>query len=114
MGLDMFAHKTRERISMETDFLVEMSEGIEYWQNHDLLNQWMMNLYDMKGGNNSDTTVMLDEDDLDELEETLLAGDLPFFRSRGNEAAALPKDLNFVRLAREALAEGYTVFYFSG
>lgn len=108
----MRACKTREPIDWDTDFISEHPEEFYAWRNHDNLNEWMIDLYNAKGGNNSDTTVVLDEDDLDELEVVLKAGTLPDSASRVSDAAMLSGDLDFVRLARKALAEGYTTFYY--
>ena len=115
MGIDMYACKTREDVEDVTDFDTEESETLYHWRNHDNLNLWMVELYLWKGGQDagSNCTVMLEAHDLDVLDGALERGELPDIGgSRVSDGDMLSGDQRFVRLAREALADGYSVFYF--
>ena len=117
MGLDMYALKTREEIIGEVDFNIEDAEKIHSWRKHPDLHGWMARLYYEKGGKgehfNCDC-VLLTDSDLDSLEAAILGNALPgtagffFGESDGSEKE---DDLDFVRKAREAIKDGYKVFY---
>ena len=121
MGLDMYAYAT-EKASSAEDFLEldhENREEIFYWRKHPNLHGWMEALYRSKGGTEEDFNcipVRLDPSDLDALEATVKGDALPltagffFGISDGSEKA---DDLEFIRKAREAIADGDTVFYTS-
>ena len=116
MGLDMFAYKTKDGLVQAVDFKVENCHEIHYWRKHPNLHGWMEELYYRKGGaaRFNCVPVTLDAAELDELEQVLRAGKLPetegffFGASTGEE---LEDDLTFIEKARQAIAEGYTVFY---
>lgn len=117
MGLDMYAIATKEPIPGPVDFKVE-GEVVElhYWRKHPDLHGWMERLYRAKGGTETFncTPVQLTAADLDDLERVVRAGKLPhttgffFGRTDGSEQA---DDLAFIAKAREALADGWIVFY---
>ena len=96
------------------------SEEIHYWRKHPNLHGWMEQIYRIKGGDtNSDFNgdrVVLNNDDLNTLEEDLMEGNLPktggffFGESDGTE---IDDDLLFVSEAKQAIKEGYTVYYTS-
>lgn len=122
MGLDQFAIKTKLKPSNEVDFGEEVyNEGVEreeiqYWRKHPDLHGWMENLYFEKGGDRvfNCTPVILTLQDLDNLEEAIRDRALPktsgfFFGESDDKRAA--DDLEFIKDAREAINEGYTVFY---
>jgi hypothetical protein len=121
MGLDMYAYATEEATSA-VDFSVldlETREEIFYWRKHPNLHGWMEALYRSKGGTKESfncVTVRLDPSDLDALEAAVKEDALPdtegffFGVSDGSEKA---DDLEFIRKAREAIAEGHNVFYMS-
>jgi hypothetical protein len=117
MGLDMYASTTSEDIAAVDFSEPKDADGIFYWRKHPDLHGWMENLYREKGGTEEDFNlvgVRLDSSDLDLLENVVKADMLPhtagfFF------GASKPEDkdrtLEFVRLARAALASGKRVFY---
>ena len=121
MGLDMYAYATKAKLNKEVDFSETNLKGEElhYWRKHPNLHGWMQSLYEEKGGT-SDTfngdCVVLDSEDLDVLEEDIKDGNLPntsgffFGNSDGEE---MDDDLQFVKEAREAIANGKTVYYTS-
>jgi hypothetical protein len=134
MGLDMYAYKTKAKFTKEVDFngeifgkdesgqidyenrLVE-SEDLAYWRKHPDLHGWMEELYRRKGGTevsfNGDP-VVLTERDLDELRIAVLTRSLPstqgFFFGESKEEINF-EDLEFIEKAKQAIKEGYTIFY---
>ena len=124
MGLDMYAFSTKAKPKTEVDFETknfEPQDEVAYWRKHPNLHGWMQNLYDMKGGTSSDFNgdcVVLDSEDLDNLEQDIKDGNLPdtsgfFFGESANNDEENENDLLFVTKAREAIAEGKTVYYTS-
>lgn len=117
MGLDMYAGTLNEAPETPTDFDAEGAGRLHYWRKHPDLHGWMERLYREKGGQAETfnlTTVVVTLADLDRLEEDVRDGRLPptsgfFFGSSGPEDAA--DDLAFIKKAREAIADGKTVFY---
>ena len=131
MGLDMFAYKVKKGVITEqVDFEIpespEGSENIEnepqdlhYWRKHPNLHGWMENLYREKGGTDEQfncVNLQLTEEDLVRLEEDINQEDLPetsgFFFGQ-SEPEDKEGDLEFISKAREALSEGYDVYYSS-
>ena len=121
MGLDMYAYSTKAKPTTEVDFSTKNFEveEIHYWRKHPNLHGWMQNLYDAKGGTESNFNgdcVVLDSEDLDNLEQDIKDGNLPdtsgffFGQSQPDEDE---DDLLFVKEAREAIANGKTVYYTS-
>ena len=118
MGLDMYAYKTLEPVEAFGFKEPEDTEEIQYWRKHPNLHGWMEQLYRSKGGTEKFnlTTVRLDEADIDALEDAVRNDRLPqtegffFGTSRPEEKE---DDLKFVHAAREAMMDGYTVFYSS-
>ncbi len=121
MGLDMYAYSTKAKPTTEVDFSTKNFEldDLHYWRKHPNLHGWMQNLYDMKGGTSPDFNgdcVVLDSEDLDNLEQDIKDGNLPdttgffFGNTQGDEDE---DDLLFVKEAREAIANGNTVYYTS-
>lgn len=122
MGLDMYANKTKLQPANEVDFTVpeDSTEEFFYWRKHPNLHGWMGNLYEQKGGKEEFNCVnlQLTDDDLDSLERDLNSARLPstsgffFGQSEGN-LEEINNDLDFIGKAREAIKEGYTVYYSS-
>ncbi len=121
MGLDMYAHKTKAIPDDDVDFETQNfePEEIHYWRKHPNLHGWMENLYYSKGGNMDSfncTNLLLNIDDLNNLEYDISNNNLPqtagffFGTTNGDE---VEDDLQFVRNAKEAIAEGYSVYYSS-
>jgi len=121
MGLDMYALATKAKPETDVDFSTKNFETTElhYWRKHPNLHGWMQNLYDAKGGTESNFNgdcVVLDSEDLDNLEQDIKDGNLPdtsgfFFGQSGSDEDE--DDLLFVSKAREAIKEGKTVYYTS-
>lgn len=123
MGLDMFGMKTKHKPQTEVDFQIpEDDHSIEfyYWRKHPNLHGWMENLYNIKGGQQlfNCVNVQLTLDDLNALERDLNSARLPsisgffFGQSRGS-IEEINYDEAFINEAREAIEQGYTVYYSS-
>lgn len=118
MGLDMYAYKTEQQIAQAGFNEPDDATEIAYWRKHPNLHGWMEALYERKGGTAlfNCETVRLESGDIDALERAVKADLLPpttgffFGESRPEEK---DDDLAFIKAAREALAEGYNVFYTS-
>lgn len=117
MGLDMYACITHQHPNQPVDFTVTDYTEIHYWRKHADLHGWMADLYFAKAGNNPDfncATVTLTIHELNQLETAVRTGSLPktsgffFGESFGDE---LDGDLEFIVKAKQAIDEGYTVFY---
>jgi hypothetical protein len=124
MGLDMYAFSTKAKPKTEVDFETknfEPQDEVAYWRKHPNLHGWMQNLYDMKGGTSDSFNgdcVVLTLNDLEDLEHDIKQNDLPdtsgfFFGESANNDEENENDLLFVTKAREAIAEGKTVYYTS-
>lgn len=123
MGLDMYANKTKHQPDTEVDFKVPEeveTHEVWYWRKHPNLHGWMEKLYNDKGGQEefNCVNVQLKAEDLDALERDLNASRLPstsgfFFGQSSGDLEEIKEDLEFIAEAREAIAEGYTVFYSS-
>lgn len=124
MGLDMFAFKVNKGIITESvDFNVaenvDSHTELHYWRKHPNLHGWMEELYYSKGGK-EDTfncvNVQLTEEDIDTLEEDIVNNTLPetegFFFGE-SQPEDKEGDLEFIKEAREAIHEGYDVYYTS-
>jgi hypothetical protein len=121
MGLDMYAYVTKAKLNKEVDFSETNLKGEElhYWRKHPNLHGWMQELYDHKGGKSDSFNgdcVVLTESDLNDLETDIKNGNLPdtsgffFGNTQGDET---DDDLQFIKEAREAIANGKTVYYTS-
>lgn len=120
MGLDQYA-KARKGEPVEKDGNLEYPDQRElaYWRKHPNLEGWMSNLYSEKGGTDEFNCqeVELTLEDLDELERAINSKDLPetagFFFGDDSDEYYREKDLEFIRDARNAIEDGYTVIYTS-
>jgi len=129
MGLDMFAFKVKKEAlnEQQVDFEIpDANEGTDlepqelaYWRKHPNLHGWMEALYREKGGTDEQfncVNLNLTEEDLDNLEEVVnndeLLHTMGFFFG---ESCPEDKenDIEFIANAREALKEGYAVYYTS-
>lgn len=124
MGLDMFAYKVKKgMINESTDFQLpeneETHQELHYWRKHPNLHGWMEQLYYDKGGKDGTfncVNVQLTEEDINNLEKDVQDGLLPetqgfFFGQSYPEDKE--GDLEFIKQAREAINEGYDVYYTS-
>lgn len=130
----MYAYKAKAKFTKEVDFNDEIheknedgspdygdplvdSEEIAYWRKHPDLHGWMEQLYRRKGGTedsfNGDP-VLLTLEDLDELKIAVLTRTLPsttgFFFGASKQEINFA-DLEFIEKAKEAIKEGYTIYY---
>lgn len=139
MGLDQYAYRIKtpakwdddgQRLDAEDGSKREQFFG---WRKHPDLQGWMEQrwrvawelgpfhadvLMDHPAGNFNCVDLELTAEDLDALEQDLLNGKLPtttgFFFGTGHATDRTRReDLEFIRLARKALDEGYRVVYTS-
>lgn len=115
MGLDMYAYKVQE--DFKFDGGIE-EEELMYWRKHHDLHGWMEKLYINRGGTEmfNGIPVYLTLQDLDNLEADIIAGSLPqttgfFFGNNPPDEESNKQDLEFINKARQAIKDGYTVYY---
>ena len=132
MGLDQYAYKIKKNlIADEIDIKLRNEEGelvvpeeeldtdFFYWRKHHDLQGWMENLYYGRGGSREFNCVCikLSEADLNNLEKAVQDAKLPhtkgFFFGSGNTKGYVEDDLRFIRMAKEAISEGYDILYSS-
>jgi hypothetical protein len=117
MGLDMYAYTTQQKPDTPVDFKAGEVSELHYWRKHPDLHGWMQTLYVAKGGSNPEfncAPVVLTAEDLDRLESDIRAGALPPTRGfffGATDGSEKEDDLTFIAKAREAIAEGLTVYY---
>lgn len=122
MGLDMYAFAVNA--DSVGDATVDVALGdtateICYWRKFNALHGWMEDLYRLKGGAKGDfncTTVRLSLKDLDRLEMDIGHNKLVprsgfFFGAQEIYPEDLESVATFVKLARQAIADGKAVFY---
>jgi hypothetical protein len=118
MGLDMYAYRTRAQIAPVDFEEPDQAEQIAYWRKHPNLHGWMHQLYEAKGGGQvfNCVPVQLLSADLDALERALHMNALPetfgFFYGE-TRPEEIDEDFAFIAKAREALRDGYFVYYSS-
>jgi len=122
MGLDQYAKKVKRRYNQKTLTETIVKTEIAYWRKHNALEGYMADLYRTKTGDEGEfncKTLVLDEDDLNTLEAVVIRGNLPettgfFFGSCTKDSEEYKEnDLEFLKKARKALAEGFEVEYTS-
>jgi hypothetical protein len=122
MGLDMYAFAVNADSVGEGVVDVALGDGAEeisYWRKFNALHGWMEDLYRLKGGSKESfncTTVRLTVNDLDRLEmdtgnNKLVPRNGFFFGSQEIYPEDLESVASFVKLARQAIADGKAVFY---
>jgi hypothetical protein len=125
MGLDMYAFRVRQDLAVN-DFEIDRDqegdgvEEIAYWRKHHDLHGWMENLYRKRSGNHDGyfncQPLRLTLEDLDNLETDIRHRKLPntrgfFFGNNPPDHDSDYEDLQFVQRAREAITEGFEVYY---
>ena len=126
MGLDMYAWRVRKDNAID-DFSFARSEDaldeiieIAYWRKHHDLHGWMEALYRSRSGDNwrdfNCQPLRLTLEDLDNLETAIRHRKLPntrgfFFGNNPPDHDSDQEDLQFVQRAREAITEGFEVYY---
>ncbi len=122
MGLDMYAFSTADHPGSPTPdpevYGYDDSNHIKYWRKHPNLHGWMERLFRAKGGTGvfNLQRVELTLDDLDALEQDVRANRLPFttgFFFGESDGSEVDDDLEFIAAAREAIAAGRFVWYYS-
>ena len=125
MGLDMYAFKVKAEDAIDDLTISEADDGnrnteeIAYWRKHHDLHGWMERLYREKGGAKESfncVPVRLSEEDLFELEQDVRRNNLPqttgfFFGNNPPDNESLETDLAFIKKARQAIKDGYSVYY---
>ena len=123
MGLDMYAFTVDATtvgdgvvdVALDADTATEIC----YWRKFNALHGWMEDLYRQKGGSKESfncTTVRLTANDLDRLEmdtgnNKLVPVNGFFFGVQEIDSEDIESVADFVKLARQALADGKAVFY---
>lgn len=134
MGLDQYAYRAHKANAKEewyesahwdgeaADFVnpdatIEKPVEIAYWRKHPNLQGWMEDLYRSREGDgdfNGDE-LELHLDDLIDLELAVKTKSLPtttgFFFGSPSDEHYYDEDLAFVAAARQAITDGYRVFY---
>ncbi len=121
MGLDQYANARKGEPQKDEDGYTYYEDSMEwaYWRKHPNLQGWMEDLYHEKGGEKEFNCVDLELtlDDLDALEQTLDGEALPetvgFFFGENSDDHYVEQDREFIREARAAIKQGYTVVYSS-
>ena len=119
MGLDQYAEARRGEPSTDEDGYTYYEDSMElaYWRKHPNLQGWMEELWHEKGndGEFNCVDVELTLGDLDALEEALDESALPetvgFFFGTDSGDYYAEQDREFIREARAAIKQGYTVVY---
>lgn len=110
MGLDMYAFKTKIHPTKDIDFIVPTEHTTRFfcWRKHYAISGWMDKLYEKKGGIQEFNRVhlKLTSEDLDNLTIHVKEISVKF-----KEHYDLTEDMDFIQQARQALDEGYTVYY---
>ena len=119
MGLDQYATARKGEPSKDADGYTYYEDSMElaYWRKHPNLQGWMEELYHEKGGEEefNCVDVELTLEDLDALEQSLDESALPetvgFFFGENSDDHYAEQDREFIREARAAIKQGYTVVY---
>ena len=121
MGLDQYATARKGEPTTDDEGYTYYEDSMElaYWRKHPNLQGWMEDLYHEKGGeevfNCADLELIVL--DLDALEESLDDEALPetagFFFGTDSSDHYAETDREFIREARAAIKQGYTVIYSS-
>ena len=121
MGLDQYgiARKGEPKTDEDGYTFYEDEMELAYWRKHTSLQGWMEDLWIEKGnsGEFNCVDVELTLGDLDSMEEALDENALPetvgFFFGENSEEHYAEQDREFIREARAAIKQGYTVVYSS-
>ena len=121
MGLDQYANARRGEAKTDEDGYTYYEDSMElaYWRKHPNLQGWMEELWREKGGEGefNCVDVELTLEDLEALEESLDAEDLPetvgFFFGENSDDHYAEQDREFIREARAAIKQGYTCLLYT-
>jgi len=126
MGLDMYAFRVKSEDVID-DFNVrddsmgrkEPLEELAYWRKHHDLHGWMERLYRAKGGDKESfncVPLRLTKADIACLEHDVLTNRLPetqgfFFGTNPPDEFTREQDMEFIKKAKIAIADGDAVYY---
>ena len=121
MGLDQYGTARKGEPSTDEDGYTYYEDSMElaYWRKHPNLQGWMEELWREKGNDGEFNCVDLELtlSDLDYLEQSLDESALPetvgFFFGTDSSIHYAEQDREFIREARAAIKQGYTVVYSS-
>lgn len=134
MGLDMYAYRAHTENAKDrwyegatwdntlqdfvnADTTIEKPVEIAYWRKHPHLHGYLQRLWESRGntGSFNGDELELHLDDLIDLELAVKTKNLPptsgFFFGSGADEHYYEADLEFIAAARQAIADGYRVFY---
>jgi len=126
VGLDMYAYRVKAEdviddfnVREETDGRKEKLEELAYWRKHHDLHGWMERLYRAKGGTKESfncVPVRLTKADITCLEHDVLTNRLPetqgfFFGTNPPDEFTREQDMEFIKKAKIAMADGDAVYY---
>lgn len=122
MGLDMYAYRVKKEYAVndfEFNSDQDPAEDLAYWRKFNALHGWMEDLYREKGGDKESfncVPVRLTSEDIDDLESTINDNALVprsgfFFGEQTIEDYELESAQKFIRDARQAIADGFEVYY---
>ena len=126
MGLDMYAYRVKAEdviddftVREETDGRKEKLEELAYWRKHHDLHGWMERLYRAKGGTKESfncVPVRLTKADITCLEHDVLTNRLPetqgfFFGTNPPDEFTREQDMEFIKKAKIAMADGDAIYY---
>jgi len=126
MGLDMYAYRVKAEdmiddftVREETDGRKEKLEELAYWRKHHDLHGWMERLYRAKGGTKESfncVPIRLTKADITCLEHDVLTNGLPetqgfFFGTNPPDEFTREQDMEFIKKAKIAMADGDAVYY---
>ena len=118
MGLDAYL-MAKKQVTNEEGAQELESKELYYWRKHHDLHGWMEAFYRAQGGTEeyfNCVPVELTSQDLDKLEEDVKLSKLPptqgfFFGNNPPDEESIEQDLEAVAAAREAIADGFVVYY---
>jgi hypothetical protein len=121
MGLDQnFFSRSGVEVDQKGNLLDREGEEIHYWRKHNRLQGWFEREYRNQGGEGEFNTaeVNVTEDVLNRLEKDIKDSALPetrgfFFGSDSYQRYDSENDLEAIKKAREELARGRQVYYWS-
>lgn len=116
MGLDQYAFAVKEEdVISDFEFKnIDDYDDIAYWRKFGSLNNYMTNLYYMKGGVSLDDgsfLVRLTLEDLQKLKYTTMQNNLPHGYNLMDKKDCIISILNFVKEAKCAIANDYEIYY---
>lgn len=122
MGLDMYAYRVKKEYAtndFEFNSDQDPAEDLAYWRKFNALHGWMENLYRDRGGPKESfncAPLRLHLEDIDQLEKDIASNNLtPIGGFFFGEQTIYPEDIastkRFIRDARQAMKDGFDVYY---